>query len=76
MLSIKAAAKRRLQAQYGLAVGEQYSVVTFVGRMTQQKGCDVIAEVAAALMAKHPHLQIIVLGPSGALCCNMCTILP
>jgi granule-bound starch synthase len=76
VLSIKASAKRRLQAQYGLATGEQYSVATFVGRMTQQKGCDVIAEVAAALMAKHPHLQIIVLGPSGVLWCNMCIILP
>jgi hypothetical protein len=54
VLSIKASAKRRLQAQYGLATGEQYSVATFVGRMTQQKGCDVIAEVAAALMAQTP----------------------
>lgn len=62
---MKAAAKVRLQSQYGLAVGQQYSLATFVGRMTQQKGCDIIAEVAAGLMERHALLQLVVLGPSG-----------
>ena len=65
VLGIKATAKARLQSRYGLAVGQQYSLATFVGRMTQQKGCDIIAEVAAGLMAKHPALQLVVLGPAG-----------
>lgn len=45
VLAIKAAAKRRLQETYCLAVGEQYNLLVFIGRVTHQKGCDIIAEV-------------------------------
>ncbi|WIA20821.1 hypothetical protein OEZ85_005176 [Tetradesmus obliquus] len=54
-----------LQALYGLSRGQQYSLAAFVGRLTQQKGVDVIAEAAAALLAKHPLLQLVVVGPAG-----------
>jgi glycogen synthase len=41
----KAQAKAQLQATYGLTVSEQYSLAVFVGRVTHQKGVDIIAEV-------------------------------
>jgi glycogen synthase len=45
---MKRAAKLQLQERYGLAVGEDYRMVVFVGRITHQKGCDIIAEVRTA----------------------------
>jgi len=45
VLVVKAEAKRKLQETYCLAVGEQYTVLVFIGRITHQKGCDIIAEV-------------------------------
>lgn len=41
----KQEAKLKLQETYGLAVGAQYTLLVFVGRVTHQKGCDIIAEV-------------------------------
>jgi glycogen synthase len=43
---IKRAAKLQLQERYGLAVGDDYKLLVFVGRITHQKGCDIIAEVS------------------------------
>ncbi|WIA30035.1 hypothetical protein OEZ86_000130 [Tetradesmus obliquus] len=65
VLALKASCKVQLQQLYGLAPGQQYSLATFVGRMTQQKGCDVIAEAAQALMMRYPLLQLVVVGPAG-----------
>lgn len=65
VLALKASCKVQLQQLYGLAPGQQYSLATFVGRMTQQKGCDVIAEAAQALMTRYPLLQLVVVGPAG-----------
>jgi glycogen synthase len=45
VLDAKAEAKLRLQETYKLAVGSQYTLAVFVGRVTHQKGCDIIAEV-------------------------------
>ena len=44
-LTAKAEAKAAAQERYSLAVGQQYSLAVFIGRITYQKGCDVIAEV-------------------------------
>jgi glycogen synthase len=65
VLALKATRKVQLQKLYGLSAGQQYSLATFVGRMTQQKGCDITAEVAETLMARYPLLQLVVVGPSG-----------
>lgn len=46
---IKRAAKLQLQERYGLAVGDEYRLLVFVGRITHQKGCDIIAEVSRFL---------------------------
>ena len=43
----KGLAKLQLQAQLGLEVGEQYQLAVFVGRLTLQKGVDIIAAVSA-----------------------------
>ncbi|KAF6252281.1 hypothetical protein COO60DRAFT_1644178 [Scenedesmus sp. NREL 46B-D3] len=65
VLGMKAASKVQLQQLYGLSTGQQHSLATFVGRMTQQKGCDIIAEVAEGLLARYPLLQLVVVGPAG-----------
>lgn len=45
VLAAKQEAKLKLQAAYSLAVGDDYTLAVFVGRVTHQKGCDIIAEV-------------------------------
>lgn len=42
----KTAAKLKIQQRMGLAVGEQYQLAIFLGRLTHQKGVDIIAEAA------------------------------
>jgi hypothetical protein len=41
----KKEAKMRLQEMLKLHVGEQYQLAVFLGRLTHQKGADIIAEV-------------------------------
>ena len=47
VLAAKADAKAKLQTHFGLLEGPQYDVIVFIGRICQQKGCDIIAKVAA-----------------------------
>jgi glycogen synthase len=47
VVALKTAAKLALQQAQGLLVGPQYQLIVFMGRMTHQKGCDIIAEVGA-----------------------------
>lgn len=61
----KAAAKLKVQQRMGLAVGEQYQLAIFLGRLTHQKGVDIIAQAAPQVLARHPKLQLLVLGPLG-----------
>ena len=42
----KQAAKLELQRQFGLHVGEQYQLAVFLGRLTHQKGVDIVAKVS------------------------------
>jgi hypothetical protein len=56
VLALKTRAKLELQRQVGLDVGADYQLMVFMGRMTHQKGCDIIAQVGkdACAMADHP----------------------
>ena len=54
-----------LQEAYGLAVGDHYTVCVFMGRITHQKGNDIIAAAAPYIMYKHTKIQIISVGPIG-----------
>lgn len=54
-----------MQEAYGLAVGDEYTLCVFVGRITHQKGNDIIAAAAPYIMSKHPKIQIISAGPVG-----------
>lgn len=48
----KTAAKLKIQQRMGLAVGEQYELAIFLGRLTHQKGVDIIAEAAPQVCTK------------------------
>lgn len=52
-LAAKAAAKRELQARFGLAQDPAADVMVFMGRITHQKGCDIIAEVGRRPVSCH-----------------------
>ena len=43
----------------------EYPLFTFIGRLSEQKGVDVLVEVLGVLLEKHAHIQMLVLG-SGA----------
>ena len=45
----KKEAKLRLQEMLKLHVGEQYQLAVFLGRLTHQKGADIIAEVGPGM---------------------------
>ena len=67
-LSLKAhkcLAKRRCQEQLGLAIDQNATVVSFVGRWAYEKGIDLIADIVPWLLIKFPSLQIYVCGPIG-----------
>jgi len=48
-----------------LAVGEEYTLCVFVGRITHQKGNDIIAAATPYIMRQHPKIQIVSAGPVG-----------
>lgn len=48
VLAAKSEAKQKLQQTYQLSVGDDYVLLVFIGRITHQKGCDIIAEVSKA----------------------------
>jgi glycogen synthase len=45
VLQRKEAAKLQLQQRFGMTIGADYQLAVFMGRLTHQKGVDVIAEV-------------------------------
>jgi len=45
VLQRKEAAKLQLQQRFGMTTGGDYQLAIFMGRLTHQKGVDVIAEV-------------------------------
>ena len=56
----KARCKLELQDHFGLARGPEIPMIGMVGRMTQQKGWDLLAEAAPALLAD--KVQFVILG--------------
>jgi len=56
----KARCKLELQDRFGLARGPEIPVIGIVGRMTAQKGWDLLAEAAPALLAD--KVQLVMLG--------------
>ncbi|KAL4459197.1 hypothetical protein ABPG75_014062 [Micractinium tetrahymenae] len=61
----KASAKLALQLAKGLQVGEQHRLLVFLGRITHQKGCDLIALAARDILIACPTAQIVMAGPVG-----------
>lgn len=53
--------KQHLQRQFGLAADEQAIVVAFIGRLTHQKGSDIIIDNLDGILA-HPDVQLVLLG--------------
>ncbi|EKD36880.1 MAG: hypothetical protein ACD_75C01345G0007 [uncultured bacterium] len=39
---------------------------TFIGRLSEQKGVDILMEVLEVLLARNPHVQVLVLGTGGS----------
>lgn len=54
--------KRYLQRFFNLPTNPESFLISYVGRLTQQKGLPLIIEAAPHLLATYPHLQLIVLG--------------
>ena len=61
----KVNAKEQLQARLGLQVGSEKKMLTFFGRVTHQKGCDLIALAAPGILNHDPSVQIVIAGPIG-----------
>lgn len=71
LLEAKNAAKARIQERYGLARSPNARLVSFVGRMAEQKGLNLLSgfvsgtntSVLEDLLSKHPEIQVLVAGP-------------
>ena len=46
-----------------LRIGEDDLVITFIGRIVQDKGIDELAEAWRRLRARYPHLHLLLVGP-------------
>lgn len=55
--------KAKLQEWAGLDINPTAEVLVFVGRWSAQKGVDIIADLAPALLNDNPAVQIIAVGP-------------
>lgn len=64
-LEEKAVAKLSFQKRVGLEVGREKLLMVFLGRVTHQKGCDLIVNAAPAILKKHPNAQMCIAGPVG-----------
>ncbi|KAI7845483.1 hypothetical protein COHA_001031 [Chlorella ohadii] len=61
----KLEAKLAYQAAKGLQVGAEHKLIVFLGRITHQKGCDLIALAARDILKGNRHAQIVMAGPIG-----------
>jgi starch synthase len=68
----KAACKRALQQEIGLPVREDLPLVAFIGRLAEQKGFDILAEVMTSWAHSSPA-QWVVLGTGDAVYHHMLT---
>lgn len=64
-LEQKRVAKQSLQNRLGLHEIPTAKLVVFFGRVTHQKGCDLIARAAPGILKSDPDAQLIIAGPIG-----------
>ncbi|KAJ9528241.1 hypothetical protein QJQ45_014218, partial [Haematococcus lacustris] len=62
----KAAAKQALQAEAGLPVDASAPLFSFIGRLEEQKGVDILMAAVPKILAKAPNAQILILGTGKA----------
>ncbi|KAJ3045031.1 Cell wall alpha-1,3-glucan synthase ags1 [Rhizophlyctis rosea] len=55
--------KREAQAWAGLKMDSDATLLVFIGRWSEQKGIDLIADLAPSLLEKHPNVQLLCAGP-------------
>ena len=58
----KAAAKQALQAEVGLPLDATAPIFGYIGRLEEQKGCDIMMEAIPKLLKAVPNAQVVVLG--------------
>ena len=58
----KAAAKQALQAEVGLPLDPAAPIFGYIGRLEEQKGCDIMMEAVPKLLKQCPNAQVIILG--------------
>ncbi|CAG9195832.1 glycogen synthase [Paraburkholderia sabiae] len=62
----KQTCKRELQQTFGLTVDPFAPVIAIGSRLTSQKLADVVAEALPVMLARHPRLQVAILGKGDA----------
>ena len=58
----KAAAKQALQAEVGLPLDPTAPLFGYIGRLEEQKGCDIMMEAMPKLLRQVPNAQVVILG--------------
>ena len=58
----KAAAKQALQAEVGLPLDPSAPIFGYIGRLEEQKGCDIMMEAMPKLLRQVPNAQVVILG--------------
>ena len=58
----KACAKQALQAEVGLPIDPEAPLFGYIGRLEEQKGCDIMFEAIPKLIEQIPNAQVVVLG--------------
>ncbi len=58
----KAAAKQALQAEVGLPLDPSAPIFGYIGRLEEQKGCDIMMEAMPKLLKQCPNAQVVILG--------------
>ena len=61
----KAVCKKRMQAALGLKMDPDAVMLGFVGRLTYEKGVDLVMDAAFWLLSEFPHVQMFIVGPIG-----------
>ncbi|KAI8107086.1 hypothetical protein M9434_001731 [Picochlorum sp. BPE23] len=65
LFDAKKLAKENLQKRLDLEVDDDKKVMAFFGRVTYQKGCDLVAKATPQILKMHSNAQIIIAGPIG-----------
>jgi glycogen synthase len=65
LIKLKSDSKKRIQQRYGLMQGSEHKLLTFLGRITHQKGCDIIARAAPEILEFDNEVQLVIAGPIG-----------